>query len=287
MNAFFEKFSKNPMYNSKKIIGSSTVSKLVFLLFIIFVFVIILKIGIKILSKFFIHKNNPVLLNGMIDATKTLIIPQNPNVENSIPILRSRNETGGLEFTWSVWLFINNPPLALDTSSTSSHHKHVFNKGTDTPGTGNGIMTPNNAPGLYIGNDYRSLRVVMNTFDDDVLNEEIEINDIPIEKWINVIIRCKQNKLDVFINGTLTKSHILNNIPKQNYNDVNITTNGGFSGNLSLLQYYAHAIGTNEINNIVDSGPKTNIVNTNIKNLQAKPRYLSFRWFFPEQYNSV
>jgi len=268
------------IFNSNNILkANSVVAKLVFLILTIFIFIVVLRLGINLLSYIFSYSSNPILINGMLDAGESLIIQQNPNDKNAIPIYRSNNERGGLEFTWSVWLYIKNPPLSIDTASQRAHHKHVFNKGNDTIGT-DGIVTPNNGPGLYIGNDYRSLRVVMNTFDD--IKEEIVIDDIPIEKWMNVIIRCNQHNLDVYINGTLTKSLVLASIPKQNYENVNVALNGGFSGQISLLHYYANAIGATEIQNIVEAGPDLNTTGKNITT--AKPYYLSFRWFFPEQF---
>jgi len=274
------------MNNSKNLLGStSIIAKLVFLLLVIFIFIFALKIGVSLLSYIFSYSSNPVLINGMRDAGEALVIEQNPNNKEAIPILRSQNQRSGLEFTWSVWLYIKNPPLSIDNGTRPEQHKHVFNKGNDTIGP-DGIVTPNNGPGLYIGNDYRSLRIVMNTFDNintlDDKKDEIVIEDIPIEKWMNVIIRCNQHNLDVYINGTLTKSIILASIPKQNYDNVNVALNGGFSGRISLLHYYAYAAGATEIQNIVDTGPNMKTVGKSITT--AKPNYLSFRWFFPEQF---
>jgi hypothetical protein len=55
----------------------------------------------------------------------------------------------------------------------------------------------------------------MNTF--SVINEQIVIPDLPLNKWVNVIIRCENTTLDVYINGTITRSHMLHGVPKQNY----------------------------------------------------------------------
>ena len=294
MTSLYEKISSNSnnfttFGNTKYIEGSkdflesnSLVAKLGFLLLVIFIFIIVLRLGISILSYIFSNSENPVLINGMIDGEQLFVIPQNPNVKNSIPIKRSINERDGLEFTWSVWVWLKNPPLSNNPSNNLTQYKHIFNKGNDNIGT-NGLVTPNNAPGLYIGPDYRSLVVVMNTFDD--IKEEIVIDDIPIEKWINVIIRCDQHKLDVYINGTLTKSHILDGVPKQNYGDVYVALNGGFAGRISSLRYFASAIGINKIQSIVENGPNMKTKDSNITT--TKPYYLSFRWFFPEQIDSV
>jgi hypothetical protein len=90
----------------------------------------------------------------------------------------------------------------------------------------------------------------MNTF--NVINEEIVIPDIPINKWVNVIIRCQNTTLDVYINGTIARSINLVGVPKQNYGDVYIAPNGGFSGYISNLWYYNYALGINEISRIAN-----------------------------------
>ena len=41
----------------------------------------------------------------------------------------------------------------------------------------------------------------MNTFNNIV--EEVEVNDVPLNKWILLGIRVKDNKMDVYINGTI------------------------------------------------------------------------------------
>ena len=81
------------------------------------------------------------------------------------------------------------------------------------------------------------LMIVMNSFDE--IMEKIQIKDLPLHKWVNVIIRVtKQQQLDVYINGTLVKRHMLKGVPRQNYGDVYLSMNGGFSGNTSELRYF-------------------------------------------------
>ena len=127
--------------------------------------------------------------------------------------------------------------------------------GQPTAGTGvkNGMLTPNNAPGLYLHPSKNALYVVMNTF--DMIDEEVEVNDIPLNKWVNVIIRCEGKTLDVYINGTIAIRHRLSSVPKQNYGNVHATKNGGFKGHWSLLQYFDHSLNTTEIMDIVTKGP--------------------------------
>jgi hypothetical protein len=117
----------------------------------------------------------------------------------------------------------------------------------------------------------------MNTF--NVINEEIIVDNVPLNKWVNVIIRCQNNTLDVYINGTIIKSHHLHGVPRQNYGDVFIAPNGGFSGYISNLWYYNYALGTSQIAKLAANGPNTNMLGSNSLNLRDA-NYLSLRWFF-------
>ena len=119
--------------------------------------------------------------------------------------------------------------------------------------------------------------IMMNTF--NVINEEITVTDIPLNKWVNVIIRCQNNILDVYINGSIVKSHHLHGVPKQNYGDVYVSPNGGFSGYTSNLWYYDYALGTAAISKLSSAGPNTTMTGSNGINLKNSD-YLSLRWFF-------
>jgi hypothetical protein len=211
--------------------SNSLVAKFAFLLLVIFAFVILLRIGISVLSYFLKPTESPHLINGMVDATQMIVFDQDPSNNGSTTIYRSVNATDGIEFSWSVWLFINN----LDSSGKTSTYKHIFSKGNSNLND-NGLVYPNNAPGLYIAPNTNTLVVMMNTF--NVINEEILIPDIPLNKWVNVIIRCKNTTLDVYINGTIARSINLVGVPKQNYGSVYVAMNGGFSGYISNLWYY-------------------------------------------------
>ena len=260
--------------------SNSLVAKIAFLLLIIFGFVILLRIGISTLSYFFKPSDTPHLIDGMVDATQMITFQQDPSSNGSTTIYRSVNENDGIEFSWSVWLFIN----SLDTSNTARTYKHVFSKGNSNLDQ-NGLIFPNNAPGLYIAPNTNALVVIMNTF--NVINEEVEIPDIPLNKWINVIIRCQNTTLDVYINGTIARSINLVGVPKQNYGDVYVAMNGGFNGYISNLWYYNYALGTAEIQEIAAYGPNTKMIGTSTSAMTNNLfNYLSLRWFlYGDTYN--
>ena len=211
----------------------------------------------------------------MINANQMMIIPQDPKISGAIPILRSVNNTDGLEFTWSVWIYVDN------FGYKEHDYKHIFHKGNDginVTSQPTGMNFPNNGPGLYITPNINNLAVIMSTFED--VKEEVIVNDLPLNKWVNVIIRVsKQNQLDVYINGVLAKRHLLKSVPKQNYGDVFASMNGGFAGYTSALRYFNSALGTSHIQSIVDQGPNEKMLNGSDME-QSKPQYLASRWYF-------
>jgi hypothetical protein len=274
----FNTFTTNSYVSSTKefLESNSLVAKFAFVLLVLFVFIIVLRIGIAILGYFLRPNNKNKLINGMVDGKHLIVIPQDPKMSGAKTITRSVNATQGIEFTWSCWIYID------DLTYNTGKYKCIFYKGNDfaiNPEDDDnlGLNFPNNAPGLYIAPNTNDLVILMNTF--NVINEKITINDIPMNKWVNVIMRCSNRTLDVYINGTITKSHKLTGVPKQNYGNVYIAPNGGFSGYISNLWYYTHALGTMEISNLVKNGPNTNMVGSKSIKLR-NPDYLSLRWFF-------
>ena len=272
-NSNYNSFSTNrgSSGNSKFFESNSLVSKFAFLLIVIFGFIILLKVGISTISYFLSPSDSPRLINGTIDAKNAIVFNQDPSGNNNaVTIYRSINENDGIEFTWSVWIFVNN------WQYLQGQYKHIFYKGNSSLAE-NGLNFPNNAPGMYLAPDTNNLIIMMNTF--DVINEEITIPDIPLNKWLNVIVRCQNKTLDVYINGTITRSLQLSSVPKQNYGDVYVAMNGGFDGYISNLWYYNRALGTRAIQNLVNNGPNTKMADNSQINIKDH-NYLSLRWFF-------
>ena len=198
-------------------------------------------------------------------------------------VLRSKDGRYGIEFTWSIWLWIDKIGGTSGNQPTLQR-QHIFSKGSDTVSMDDpqsptqqdkmGMLTPNNAPGLYLSTQTNTIFVVMNTF--DMIDEEVAINDIPLKKWVNIIIRNEGSILDVYVNGTIAMRHKLSSVPKQNYGNVHVTKNNGFNGKWSSLRYHGHALNTTEIMNIVRAGPDLRSCTPS----PQVPPYLSMQWYF-------
>jgi|TARA_B110000305_G_C19339622_1_gene588410 hypothetical protein len=255
--------------------SESSIMKLAFLILVFFVFLLLFRVGLRIVTYFVAPSDSPYLVSGVADAKQMIEIPQDPGTKNAVTIKRSTNEEDGVEFTYSVWIYID------DLEYKKGQYRHIFHKGEesinfDDDNVGVGINYPNNAPGLYIAPNTNNLLVVMNTFQNII--EKVSINNVPLNKWVNVVIRCDNRTLDVYVNGSISRRHILSGLPHQNYGNVFVSLNGGFDGYTSRLRYYDYAIGTREIDKIIAIGPSTDIKTDDALQNQDY-NYLSFKWY--------
>jgi hypothetical protein len=258
-------------FNFKNFMDSNNiVAKVAFIIMTIIVFMILLRVGVLVINYFF-NSSKITLVNGMVNAKNALIYSQDPSNSSAVIIPRSNNQTDGIEFSWSCWIYINS------YTYMENQYKHIFYKGNSNI-EGNGLNTPNNAPGLYLTPVKNNLLVIMNTFNE--ITREVIIPNIPISKWVNIVVRCENTTLDVYINGNIARSIQLDGVPKQNDGDVYVAANGGFDGNISNLCYYAYGLSIDEINKIQQTGPKLNIVDGDGSALTSLDTdYLSIRWY--------
>ena len=81
------------------------------------------------------------------------------------------------------------------------------------------------------------------------------IPDIELQRWINLVISISTNTMDVYINGELVQSQLLNNIANINGNTVYISPNGkGFNGMNSKFQYWPYYMNPRQVKNVYREG---------------------------------
>ena len=81
------------------------------------------------------------------------------------------------------------------------------------------------------------------------------VDNVPIQKWVNVIVSLYGRTLDVYLDGKLVRTCVLPGVAKiANSAPVYITPLGGFSGYTSNVQYYGDSLNPQEAYNIYRSG---------------------------------
>lgn len=280
-----------PYSNGTEIVGAakdylnsnSMIAKFAFVVLILFAFFALVNLGIIILGYFMQSPKNPYLIYGMVDGNFAQSISQDPRQNNTSIVARSNNQSSGMEFTWSVWLLVNDNSWITDGDKS---YLHIFNKGDVPSGLSNaaGIASINNAPGLYFSTGAGTpqpemkLHVVMDTVTPTSVT--MDVSGVPFHQWFHVAVRLENTLLDVYINGTISGRSQMTHVPKQNYQDVNVGCNGGFAGKISNLRYYSSALSAFEINGIVIGGPNTTTSALATANKWADPYYLSSQWYY-------
>ena len=225
---------------------------------------ILLIILINIIKYFYIkwdvdQTSSPMLVNGTKNAKNAMVISQDPSHTNYVPIKRSVNQDG-IEFSYALWFLVN------DFNYKQGEWKHMFHKG-------NSSSYPNRAPGVWIHPNTNMIRIYMNTM--KTLLEFVDIDNIPLRKWVHLVIVVKNRFLLIYVNGFLKIKKELTSLPRQNYGNVWTNMYGGYEGYLAKLQYFDKAITSEQIDTLVSEGPGIG----NCIDSKEVPPYLDDSWW--------
>jgi hypothetical protein len=230
--------------------------------------------------------NRTVLLPNTYNIDdKTITITQNPNIRGNKYVSPSNNERSGIEFSYTFYLNVNPGSFKQEYGLS-----HIFHKGYSS-------QFPLLAPGVYMRSDTNTLRVYMNTY--KTWNNFIEVENIPIGKWVHIGLVVSENSLVIYINGNLAKKMSFEGfVPYQNYQDIQCFSQrrivmrhslipsvdendfnvfGAMKGQLSRLNYFSYALCYAEIQNLMNEGPSNKL--DSISSGGNIPPYLNDTWW--------
>lgn len=270
--------------------GTGLVNQLLFALILVLILHITFFAAEKLYKTFVRYdKSLTEILPLTYNSTdRSYVIGQDPNDRDSNPISLSDNERTGVEFTYSFYIFVN-----PTTFNGNGDLLHVFHKGF-------GKQYPLLGPGVYFKGNENTMRVYMNSTQN--WNTHIDVENFPVQKWVQVTIICRAGGLEIYINGDLKKrSNFSGGVPYQNFQDIytfsqrilNIPAsakdmsfgggqstvlkiNGAFQGLLSRLRYHNYAISYTEIASLVNEGPNPKMATGNGAD---EPPYLVDTWW--------
>jgi len=155
-------------------------------------------------------------------------------------------------FTYSMWFYIE------DWNYRYGEPKVIF--GRMTSGTGTKEPCPSVVLGPIQNNIMVSLAVYpgLDEAPEDGSNYIVHncpIANVPIQRWVNVLISTYGRTLDVYIDGKLVRTCVLPGVAKIDSNSpVYVTPNGGFSGWTSTFQYWPESCEPQKAWNIYKQG---------------------------------
>lgn len=238
--------------------------------------------------------NHVEFLNQEVDARKGPIHLKNNGKAPSI-------FTGG-DFTLSFWMYID------DWNYQTSKYKPVFNLGpTMLDGTTRsilvGMLTPfkngllvraattnpdSSTPDITLGSARQALmnqQTSMAMFENTV-DKPCDVKEVPLQRWVCVTIVNSGRVLDVYMNGKLARSCMLDSVVQIPRGDVFLSL-GAFGGRYSSVQMWTQQLTPDVIYGIYMMGPtqtKHNIITDVSKFLGVN---VTFTGSVPNQISSV
>jgi hypothetical protein len=153
----------------------------------------------------------------------------------------------GNEYNINMWIYIN------DYVYRYSEDKIVIKRGNDDSSNPTILLTANT----------NTLRIITNV-ENNIESEDSEntdlanicdIPDIPLQRWVNINVSLNDKVVDVFINGNLVKTCIVNGYPKPNVGAMDICKDGGFNGFISNITFTNRARTIVDIQSVYRKGP--------------------------------
>jgi hypothetical protein len=183
----------------------------------------------------------------------------------SSSLAQSASGNNSSNFAYSIWFYVN------DWNYRYGEPKVIFGRmgaaaPDSTSGTPSGIMKMGPCPAVILGPISNNLDIALTVYPglDSVSDttgtsnsmlHNCAVPNVPIQKWVNLLISVYGRSLDVYLDGKLVKTCVLPGIAKINDNsNVYVTPNGGFSGWTSKFQYYPNSIDPQTAWNIYQQG---------------------------------
>jgi len=186
--------------------------------------------------------NRPYLIKGEKNASVELQIPGSKLPKSSI----------GKEFSFSFWINVE------DWGHNFNKPKHVFHIGdADAKSVCPGVWLYPKTNNIMVRVDTHGNNKQMNpNKDQSLIKKELpcDITNIPVQRWVHIAIILINRTIDVYINGKLTRSCLLESVPKLNDGNLYINQDGGYDGSISDLLYSNQAMSPNDIYSLYLSG---------------------------------
>lgn len=262
-------------------------ARLAFLFLLLIGFYLLGSAGVALLGWWTRPDRNPVLVAGRLSGRSEVTISQDPKKTSAVLVSRSNDASTGAEFSWAVWLFLD--PPAPDASGGGSGGRDpsafgtVFVKGSGEPDAKTQVNS-SNGPGMYVRTDATTgateLGVAMDTMANAV-PDWIRVPNMPLRKWVHVVVRLKNMRLQVYVNASVAASHTLSAFARQNYYALHVCPNGGFPGELADLRYFDHAVSALRMRALLATGPDTapSTAATDASKAGGSYTYLSDHWY--------
>jgi len=199
---------------------------------------------------------DPYTLQDMRSAQTTSTI-------NATSLASNGSSVPSSNFAYSVWFYVN------DWNYRYGEKKVIFGRMGSNSASGGGsiagISGTDPCPAVVLGAVENNVSVSLGcypganqqptTAGGNTIIHTCSVANVPIQKWVNLIISVYGRTMDIYIDGKLVRTCLLPGVASVNNNaNIYVTPAGGFNGWTSKLQYYPNSLNPQEAWNIYTQG---------------------------------
>jgi len=207
-----------------------------------------------------------MLLRYLFSDPNTLQNIQSGQTSSTIPsssLATNGSSVPSSNFAYSVWIYVN------DWNYRYGEPKVIFGRmgAQSAPGSGSvpGVSGMDPCPAVVLDAIENNLSISLGCYPGinqqpttpggNTVVHTCNIANIPIQKWVNIIVSVYGRSMDVYIDGKLVRTCLLPGVANVNNNsNVYVTPSGGFDGYTAKLQYYPNALNPQQAWNIYSQG---------------------------------
>jgi hypothetical protein len=224
--------------------------------------IIITVVLIILVIMFFIFIfNDPYTLSNLQNG-------QNMSTINASSLATNGSNIPSSNFAYSIWFYINDFNYQYGTP------KVIFGRmgatSNSTSGSIPNVAGLNPCPAVVLGAIQNNLDIFLTCYPglnknpnsnlttsstNNSIVHKCSVANVPVQKWVNLVISVYGRSLDVYIDGKLVRTCLLPGVANINNNsNIYITPSGGFNGWTSKFQYYPNSLNPQEVYNIYTRG---------------------------------
>ena len=186
----------------------------------------------------------------------------------------SKTLTKKSNYAYSIWFNI------ADWSGTGEYgrKKSLFQKGSsvgaDAIATNGNDVLINTYFKEYENN--LMIQIAYKNESGNLSYHDCEIFNIPLQKWVNIIISLNTKVIDVYMNGKLVKTCIMPKPPAlgTTQEKVFLTPNDGFSGETANFRFFSNSLNPQEAWNVYKSGYGSGFLSALLNKYKLKVAFL-------------
>jgi len=170
---------------------------------------------------------------------------QKGSVKTTLPASTLPPNSNPSNFSISLWFYVTN-------WSCGTNAKSVFKiKGGSDGATDNFV--------IKLGACQNDLDVMtkVNSASDSIIDSVCHVSNIPIQRWVCLIVSIYGRTLDIYLDGKLVRTCVLPSVSVALSNQsqlTNLELGGGFDGFLTSVRYKAQPVNPQEAWNIYTDG---------------------------------